>query len=82
MYLFKGYLEHTLLKNLTMIAEDEILKKKTVFAGNWTETVYCQILSNDGHVRIIKSTVDTIWYDKWDTNDNNTYFNPVLLSCR
>lgn len=28
MYLFKGYLEHTLLKNLTMIAEDEILKKK------------------------------------------------------
>ncbi|XP_066258482.1 uncharacterized protein [Euwallacea similis] len=60
----------------------QYLRAVAVVKGNWTEVIYCQILMNDGHVRIIKSTVAAIWYDKWDTNDNNTYYNPNLLSCK
>jgi len=53
-----------------------------VVKGLWNETIYCQILMKDGQVQVIKATVIRIWYEKWDMYDNNTYYNPTLISCR
>ncbi|KAJ8929863.1 hypothetical protein NQ314_017468 [Rhamnusium bicolor] len=49
---------------------------------NWQETFYCQISTSSGTHHIMKVTINPIWSDNWDQNDTNTYFNPVLLSCR
>ncbi|KAL1489146.1 hypothetical protein ABEB36_014088 [Hypothenemus hampei] len=59
------------------------LRILAVIKGDWrNKTTYCQMLIKDGSVRILKSTIAPIWYEKWDTNDNNTYYHPVLVSCR
>ncbi|KAF7282086.1 hypothetical protein GWI33_003270 [Rhynchophorus ferrugineus] len=54
----------------------------SVIKGSWNQTVYCQIITTDGQVQVIKSTVTPIWFDEWDMDDNNIYYNPTLISCR
>lgn len=39
-------------------------------------------MSGRGHYRIMRATIKPIWYEKWDQDDTNQYFNPVLISCR
>ncbi|CAG9767255.1 unnamed protein product [Ceutorhynchus assimilis] len=53
-----------------------------VVKGNWNKTMYCQVLTSDGQVKITKTTITPIWYEKWNMHDNNTYYNPILMSCR
>ncbi|XP_050302557.1 uncharacterized protein LOC126740526 [Anthonomus grandis grandis] len=50
--------------------------------ANLNETIYCRIIMNSDHVLVVRATVMPIWYEKWNANDKNTYYNPVLISCR
>jgi hypothetical protein len=59
----------------------QLLKYFSFFTGSWSDPLFCQTLSPNGHYHITKAIPTKIWSKSWNRNDSHIYHNPFLISC-